>query len=141
MVVKTGNKAKTFKNCCCSWDWVLRAYICSREVGLILHPLRTFSAKGELVSRKCFDSETQGRSLFSLRWLSRAGPLRSSQATEAAEQLVQGHTGLHLHPGGGAVREHSVHLSCWRELVSQECCHRLTNSQEEQAPARDRENI
>ena len=31
---------------------------------------------------------------------------------EAAEQLGQGPTGLHLHPGGGAVPYPSVHWSC-----------------------------
>jgi hypothetical protein len=38
-------------------------------------------------------------------------PLRSTQATEAAEQLGQGPTGLHLHPGDEAVPQSSVHCS------------------------------
>ena len=49
---------------------------------------------------------------FSPGWLSKVGPLRSTQASEAAEQLGQGPTGLHLHPGGGAVLLPSVHLPC-----------------------------
>ena len=39
-------------------------------------------------------------------------PPRSAQVAEAAEQLGQGPTGLHLHPGGGAVPYPSVHWSC-----------------------------
>jgi hypothetical protein len=40
------------------------------------------------------------------------GPLRRAQATEAAEQLGQCPTGLHLHSGGKAVSQPSVHWSC-----------------------------
>ena len=49
---------------------------------------------------------------FSLRCLSKVGPLRRAQATEAAEQLGQCPTGLHLHSGGKAVSQPSVHWSC-----------------------------
>ena len=34
-------------------DRVLWAYICTQEVGMILSPLCTFPARGELASRKC----------------------------------------------------------------------------------------
>jgi hypothetical protein len=51
------------------------------------------------------------RQLFSLRCLSEAGPLRRAQATEAAELLGQGPTGLHLQLGGD-VPQPSVHWSC-----------------------------
>ena len=37
-----------------------------------------------------------------------------SQAEEVAEQLGQAAMGLHLHPGGGADPQSSVHLPCQR---------------------------
>jgi hypothetical protein len=40
------------------------------------------------------------------------GSLRSTQAAEAAEQLGQGSTGLHLWLGDGAVLQACVHWSC-----------------------------
>jgi hypothetical protein len=48
------------------WDRVLRAYICSQEVGLILSPLCTFPARGELASRKSLIPGTEIRSPFFL---------------------------------------------------------------------------
>ena len=42
------------------WDGVLWAYIYSQEVELILSPLCTFPAKGELAFRECSDPRTQG---------------------------------------------------------------------------------
>ena len=46
------------------------------------------------------------------RRLSKASPLRSTQAAEAAEELGQDPTSLHLHTGGGALLQVSVHWSC-----------------------------
>jgi hypothetical protein len=40
---------------------------------------------------------------FSLQWLSKVGPARSTQALKAAEQLGQDPSCIHLYPGGGAV--------------------------------------
>jgi hypothetical protein len=57
------------------------------------------------------DPGTQVRSQFSLWWLSKVGPLRNTQAAEVTEQLRQDPTDLHLHPGGGAVPQPSVHWS------------------------------
>ena len=77
----------------------------------------------------------------SLRWLSKAGPLRSAQATEVAElqrQFLRAYifiqeVGLFPSPlCTGLTR---------RELVSQEFWHRLSDSQEEQALSRDSKNI
>jgi hypothetical protein len=111
------------------WDRVLRAYICSQEVEPILSPLCTFPARGELASRECSDPETQVRLLFSLWCLSKAGPLRSAQAAEAAGTASFGayicsqDVGLFCNPlCTGLAR---------RELVSQECWHTLSDSQEE----------
>jgi hypothetical protein len=51
-----------------SWDRVLWAYICSQEVEMILSPLCTFPARGEIASWECSDTKTQRSSLFSRRW-------------------------------------------------------------------------
>jgi hypothetical protein len=76
----------------------------------------------------------------------------SAQAAEATELLGQGPSGLHLQTGGREENKTCVHLPCqrrtclqkvlWslglrREMDSQECWQSLTESQEEQAPARD----
>ena len=75
---------------------------------LVLSLLCTFPARGELASRECSDPRTQVRSPFSFQELSKAHPLRSAQAAEAAEQLGQGPMGLYLQPGGGSVLQCSV---------------------------------
>ena len=74
-------------------------------------PLCTLPARGMLASRVWPDPETQVKSSFSLCWLSKAGPLRKAQASQAAEQLGHGPKGLHLQPGGGAVPKSSVYWS------------------------------
>ena len=48
---------------------------------------------------------------FSLQRLSKAGADRSTQASEAAEQLGQGPSCLHLHPRGQAFPQLFVHWS------------------------------
>ena len=49
---------------------------------------------------------------FSLWWLSKAGPARSTQALWAMEQMGQCPSSLHLLPGAGTVQYPSVHGSC-----------------------------
>lgn len=49
---------------------------------------------------------------FSLRWLSKEGPARNTQATEAVDQLGQVSSWLHLYSGAGAVPHPSVNRSC-----------------------------
>jgi hypothetical protein len=85
---------------------------------------------------------TQGRSPFPLSCLSKAGPLRRAQATEAEELLEQGPMGLHLQPGVGAVLLPSVHWSCQesRSLRSAETglqTHRRNKLQPETARTRN----
>ena len=82
----------------------------SQEVELILSPLCTFLARGELAFREYSDPGTQVRSPFSPLCLSKASLLRRALATEL---LGQGPTGLHLHPGGWAVPQPSVNWSCF----------------------------
>ena len=74
----------------------------NQEVKLMLSPLCTFPARGELHSTECSDPKTQGRSPFSLLCLSKAGSLRRAQTAETAEFLGQGSMVLHLQPRGGA---------------------------------------
>jgi hypothetical protein len=69
-------------------------------------------SEGELASRECFDPWNQETSPFSLQWLSKAGPARSTQATEETEKLRQRSSCLHLHQGGGAIPQPSVYWSC-----------------------------
>jgi hypothetical protein len=48
------------------WDRALLAYICSQDMELVLSPLCTFPARGELVSRKHSDPRDSGEiSIFS----------------------------------------------------------------------------
>jgi hypothetical protein len=114
------------------WNRVLLAYIRSQEVQLILSPLCTFPARGELAPR-----ETQGLR-WDLHFLSSVS-LRRVHSGEHRQQsfLYRVPSCLHLHSGGGADPQSCVHWSCQEKQVSQECWHRLTDSQEEQAPARD----
>jgi hypothetical protein len=79
--------------------------------GAVLQPSVHLPCQGELASRECTDPRTQGNLPFSLWWFSKVGPVRSSQAAEAREQMGQGPTCLHLHPGGEAVPQPSVHWS------------------------------
>jgi hypothetical protein len=57
--------------------------------------------------------------------LTKAVVARSAHANEAEEQVGQGLSCLHLHPGGGgtpkSIPQPSVHYLARRELVSQEC--------------------
>ena len=46
-------------------DMFLQAYVCSQEVELILSPLWTSPARGELTPRECSDPGTRGSSPFS----------------------------------------------------------------------------
>jgi hypothetical protein len=43
--------------------------------------------------------------------VTKAGPARSTQATGAVEQLGQGPSSLHLHPGAGAILQPPLHRS------------------------------
>ena len=70
-----------------------------------------FPCRGRLVSRVWPDPKTQVRSSFSVWWLTKVGPLRRTQASQASEQLEHVPTGLHLHSGGGAVPKFSMHWS------------------------------
>jgi hypothetical protein len=88
---------------------VLQVFILSQEVELILNPLYTFPARGELASRECSDPGTQVRSPFSFQHLSKAGLLRRAQAMKLLGQVLKG---LHLQPGSGAVQQASVYWSC-----------------------------
>jgi hypothetical protein len=80
----------------------------SQEVELILSPLCTFLARGELAFREYSDPGTQVRSPFSPLCLSKASLLRRALATEL---LGQGPTCMHLQAGGGNVSQLSVHWS------------------------------
>jgi hypothetical protein len=83
---------------------------------VILSPLCTFHARGELTSRECSDPGTQMRSPFSLWCLYKASPLRKAQGAEATELLGKGLMGLYLQPGGGTDHQSSVHLPCQKIL-------------------------
>jgi hypothetical protein len=66
---------------------------------------------------ECSDSGTQMRSPFSLQCLSKEGPQKRAQDTEATELLRHDPTmGLHFQPGGGTDPQSSVHLLCQRRV-------------------------
>jgi diaminopimelate decarboxylase len=70
-------------------------------MGLHMHqPSVHFPCQRRACLQEVSDTRTQGISPFSLWRLSKAGPLRSAQIKEAAEQHGLGPTGLHMHPGG-----------------------------------------
>jgi hypothetical protein len=123
------------------WDRALWAYTCTQEVGLILSPLCTFPAIGELASRKCLTLELRWQCHFlsgdSLRQV-HSGTHRSKKWQSSWDRALWAYictqeVGLFHSPlCTGLAR---------REMVFQECWHRLTDSQEEQALARDSKDI
>ena len=88
--------------------------------GLYLHPRgRDFlqpsvhlPCQGRAYLKEVSDHKTQVRPPFSLWWLSKAGPLRSTQAAEAEEQLEERPTCFPLHPGGGTFSQPSLNWTC-----------------------------
>jgi hypothetical protein len=87
------------------------------------------------------DTRTQVKLPFSLLWLSKAGPLRKAQATEAAQQLGRVLQVYICTQEMGLFHNPMCTDLARRELVSQGCWHRLTDSLEEQDPGRDNKNI
>jgi hypothetical protein len=72
-----------------SWDRVLGSYICTLALCTLSLP------EESLPPGRVWPWDSSDLTIFS-RWLSKAGPIRSSQATEAAKQLGQGSMGLML---------------------------------------------
>jgi hypothetical protein len=102
-----------------------------------------------IVIREGSDPRTQVRTSSCIPGLSEISSCRPQKQQNFLDRVS---SGLHPQPGGRAEHQTSVHLPCqrracllrvlWplglrRELDSKECWQRLTESQEEQAPARD----
>jgi hypothetical protein len=120
--------------------------------GVIAQP-RSYDHWGESASREGSDPGTQVRAPTCITSLSETSLRRRAHGLQTQQSFLDRViSGLHLQPGGGSELQISVYLPCqrraclekvlWplglrRELDSQECWLRLTESQEEQAPARD----
>ena len=105
------------------WDMVLQAYICGQKVELILGPLCTFPARGELASRECSDHRNQGGG--DCHFLS-CDSLRQVHSGVYKLQKQQNSWGRFL---SAYFCSQEVGLFCsplctgiaWRKLISQEC--------------------
>jgi hypothetical protein len=123
------------------WVTALAAILLSTES---LNPLKARVGSVQLPCQRraclqeCSDAGTQGRSAFSPQCLSKVVCSGEHRQQSFWHRVLQAYicsqeVGLFHRPlCTGLAR---------RELVSQECWQRLTDSQEEQAPARDSKNI
>jgi hypothetical protein len=88
----------------------------STNLTIIVNPLSMWKRPKYYLSESIFSIKTEISNVMythkKYRRLSKASPLRSTQAAEAAEELGQDPRSLHLHTGGGALLQVSVHWSC-----------------------------
>jgi hypothetical protein len=139
-----------------SWAGPFWDFIFSHEAELRPRPLHIFPTSGESACREGSDHWFRWE-VHLVSWVPQR-PLCTAESAGCRNNIASwtgSLSGLHLQPGGRAELQTSVHLPCkmraslqrvlWplrlrRELNSQECWPRLTESQEEQAPTKDSYN-